>query len=187
MSLEIDPATRANLELTRTLSGAREGSLLATIDLTVTPAGARLLAERLASPLTDPDAISERLDSVAFLVEAAPIRDALRAKLAGAPDFLRALSRLSLDRGGPRDLAAVRDGLASAAALARILERPTRLPPSFARVRRAFAPIAARCRPTLPRRSPTTCRWSNAMAASSARARFPRSTRRGRCATRAGG
>ena len=57
-SLEIDPATRANLELTRTLSGAREGSLLATIDLTVTPAGARLLAERLASPLTDPEAIN---------------------------------------------------------------------------------------------------------------------------------
>src|SRR5208282_4732482 len=56
-SLEIDPATRANLELTRTLNGAREGSLLATIDLTVTPAGARLLAERLASPLTAPAAI----------------------------------------------------------------------------------------------------------------------------------
>src|SRR5271166_5352041 len=63
-NLEIDPATRANLELTRTLAGAREGSLLATIDLTVTPAGARLLAERLASPLTDPDAINERLDSL---------------------------------------------------------------------------------------------------------------------------
>ena len=71
-SLEIDAATRANLELTRTLTGAREGSLLATIDLTVTPAGARLLAERLASPLTDPAAIDERLDALAFLVEAAP-------------------------------------------------------------------------------------------------------------------
>ena len=69
-TLEIDPATRANLELTRTLAGARDGSLLATIDLTVTPAGARLLAERLASPLTDPDAINERLDCLDFLVEA---------------------------------------------------------------------------------------------------------------------
>ena len=65
-SLEIDPATRANLELTRTLSGARDGSLLATIDLTVTPAGARLLAERLASPLTDPEAVNRRLDSLEF-------------------------------------------------------------------------------------------------------------------------
>ncbi len=188
MSLEIDPATRANLELTRTLSGAREGSLLATIDLTVTPPGARLLAERLASPLTDPSAINERLDSLAFLIEAAPIREALRRELEGAPDFLRALSRLSLDRGGPRDLAAVRDGLAAAAALAlhpRDGRRASRR--ASARIRRAFVPIAERYRPTSPRRWPTSCRWSNAMAASSVRARFRRSTRRGRCATRAGG
>ncbi len=120
-SLEIDPATRANLELTRTLSGAREGSLIATIDLTATPAGARLLAERLASPLTDPLAINERLDSLDFLVEAASTREALRRTLMSAPDFLRSLSRLSLDRAGPRDLAAIRDGLFAAGALARVL------------------------------------------------------------------
>jgi DNA mismatch repair protein MutS len=130
-SLEIDPATRANLELTRTLSGARDGSLLATIDLTITPAGARMLAERLASPLTDPDAINRRLDSLDFLVEAAPMRDALRRALVRAPDFLRALSRLSLDRGGPRDLAAVRDGLAAATTLASILEVAQELPPEL--------------------------------------------------------
>jgi DNA mismatch repair protein MutS len=127
-SLEIDAATRANLELNRTLSGAREGSLLSTIDLTVTPAGARLLAERLASPLTDPAAINLRLDSLDFLVEAAPMRDALRRALAQSPDFLRALARLGLDRGGPRDLAAIRDGLAVAGALARILEARDDLP-----------------------------------------------------------
>src|SRR5271166_3525701 len=141
-SLEIDPATRANLELTRTLNGAREGSLLATIDLTVTPAGARLLAERLASPLTDPDAINRRLDSLDFLVEAAPMRDALRRALAHAPDFLRALARLSLDRGGPRDLAAIRDGLAAAAALARILEAGQDLPPELLS---AYARLRADC------------------------------------------
>ncbi len=121
-TLEIDPATRGNLELTRTLGGGRDGSLLATIDLTVTPAGARLLAERLASPLTNPDAINTRLDCLDFLVEAHALREALRRALASGPDFLRSLSRLSLDRGGPRDLVAVRDGLAAAAALARILE-----------------------------------------------------------------
>ena len=90
-SLEIDPATRANLELTRTLGGAREGSLLATIDLTVTPAGARLLAERLASPLTDPAAIGARLDCGRLPRRGAAARDALRRELAGAPDFVRAL------------------------------------------------------------------------------------------------
>jgi DNA mismatch repair protein MutS len=141
-SLEIDPATRANLELTRTLGGAREGSLLATIDLTVTPAGARLLAERLASPLTDPEAINRRLDSLDFLVEAAPVRDALRRALAHTPDFLRALARLSLDRGGPRDLAAVRDGLAAAAALAGILEAAEDLPPELLA---AYALLRADC------------------------------------------
>jgi DNA mismatch repair protein MutS len=132
-TLEIDPATRANLELTRTLSGAREGSLIATIDLTVTSAGARLLAERLASPLTDPHAVNERLDALDFLVAAAPIREALRRELAGAPDFLRALSRLSLDRGGPRDLAAIRDGAAAARALALILDGAENLPPELER------------------------------------------------------
>jgi len=141
-NLEIDAATRANLELTRTLSGAREGSLIATIDLTVMPAGARLLAERLASPLTDPKLIDERLRSVDFFVEAAPIREALRRELKAAPDFLRALSRLSLDRGGPRDLAAIRDGIAAANAVARILEGENDLPPELAR---ALAQLSAEC------------------------------------------
>jgi len=141
-SLEIDPATRANLELTRTLSGARDGSLLATIDLTITPGGARLLAERLASPLTDPDAINARLDSLDFLVQSAPLREALRRALAHAPDFLRALARLSLDRSGPRDLAAIRDGVAAAAALAAMLEAGQDLPPELLA---AYARLKADC------------------------------------------
>ncbi|MBG0799373.1 DNA mismatch repair protein MutS [Methylocystis sp. L43] len=106
-ALEIDAATRANLELTRTLSGAREGSLLWVVDLTVTPGGARLLAERIAAPLTDARLIAARLDAVAFFLEKPDLRGAFRAKLARAPDLSRALSRLSLERGGPRDLASV--------------------------------------------------------------------------------
>jgi len=113
-SLEIDASTRANLELTRTLSGERAGSLLDAIDLTVTSAGARQLAERLASPMTRQSEIERRLEAVAFFVEEGRLRADLRAVLRAAPDFIRALSRLSLDRGGPRDLAAVRDGLSVA-------------------------------------------------------------------------
>jgi len=143
-NLEIDAATRANLELTRTLAGAREGSLLATIDLTVTPAGARLLAERLATPLTDPNLINERLLSLDWLIEAAPVRDALRRELKSAPDFLRALSRLSLDRGGPRDLAAIRDGIATANAVAHLLEAADDLPPELVR---AVARLKTDCEP----------------------------------------
>jgi DNA mismatch repair protein MutS len=119
--MQIDPATRASLELTRTISGKRQGSLLSAIDSTRTGAGARLLAGRLAAPLTDPAAIRERHASVGRFVEAAPVRQQLREALAGLPDVERALSRLSLGRGGPRDLAAIRDGLEGALAIAALL------------------------------------------------------------------
>ncbi|MHA1536783.1 MAG: DNA mismatch repair protein MutS [Alphaproteobacteria bacterium] len=112
--MAIDVATRRNLELTRTLSGERQGSLLSVIDRTVTGAGARLLTRRLASPLTDPGAIARRLDMVGFFVDGGAGREALRACLRRAPDIERALSRLALGRGGPRDLAALRDALAEA-------------------------------------------------------------------------
>jgi DNA mismatch repair protein MutS len=117
-TLEIDAATRANLELTRTLKGERAGSLLATIDLTMTPAGARLLAERIAAPATDPALIAERLDAVAFFVDEFDLRARLRALLARAPDLARALSRLSLQRGGPRDLGNIRAALSCAREIA---------------------------------------------------------------------
>ena len=139
-TLEIDAATRANLELTRTLSGQREGSLLAAIDRTVTPAGARLLAERLAGPLTDAAAIERRLDAIAFLIDDARLREDLRAKLRGAPDFARALARLALGRGGPRDLGAIRDGAKAAAGIGAKLEGAVGLPPELADL---LAPLAA--------------------------------------------
>ncbi|HYM30125.1 MAG TPA: DNA mismatch repair protein MutS [Candidatus Cybelea sp.] len=121
--MTIDGATRRNLELTETLSGARAGSLLSTIDRTLTGAGARLLAQHLAAPLTDPKAIAARLDMVQAFVDDAAMRQALRGVLARMPDLERALSRLSLGRGGPRDLAAVRDGLAETHAAKEVLSR----------------------------------------------------------------
>ena len=117
-NMQIDAATRANLELTRTLSGERQGSLLAAIDRTVTPAGARLLAERLSGPLMDPAAILSRQDSIAFLLERRDLRLYLRQALKSAPDMARALARLVMDRGGPRDLAALRDSFGLARDLA---------------------------------------------------------------------
>ncbi len=126
----IDGATRANLELTRTLSGDRSGSLLSAIDRTVTGGGARLLAERLAAPLTDPAAIADRLDSVSRFVTDASLRDDIRTALKTAPDMPRALSRLSLDRGGPRDLAAIAGGLEAAAEIGRRLRKSKEAPSS---------------------------------------------------------
>src|SRR5438270_8189734 len=113
-TMAIDPATRANLELTRTLSGERRGSLLDAIDGTVTPAGSRLLAQRLAAPLTDTAQIAQRLDSVSAFAADSSSRDAIRTVLRGAPDMSRALARLSVGRGSPRDLAGLRDGITAA-------------------------------------------------------------------------
>jgi DNA mismatch repair protein MutS len=125
-TMAIDPATRANLELTRTLSGERRGSLLDAIDCTATSAGSRLLAQRLAAPLTDAPAIARRLDPVGVFVADPAAREDIRSILRGAPDMSRALARLSVGRGGPRDLAGLRDGiLAADQALARLAELDT--------------------------------------------------------------
>ncbi len=122
-TLAIDAATRANLELMRTQSGERRGSLVAAIDRTVTVAGARLLSQRLAAPLTDSAVIARRLDAVELFAADAMLRADIRARLAAAPDLARSLARLVLGRGGPRDLAAIRDGLEAAAGLqARLAE-----------------------------------------------------------------
>jgi DNA mismatch repair protein MutS len=112
--LAIDPATRLSLEIDRTQRGEREGSLLACIDRTVTSGGARALAERIARPLRDPVAINHGLDAVEWLLERRDLRRDLRDGLKAAPDVARAVSRLALGRGGPRDLAAIRTGLSVA-------------------------------------------------------------------------
>ena len=119
--LEIDAAARLNLELVKTLAGERKGSLLSVIDRTVTAAGSRELGRRLAAPLTDTGLINERLATVTFLVETPIMRGKLRAHLANAPDLMRSLARLALNRSGPRDLAALRDGLAQARQIAGLL------------------------------------------------------------------
>ncbi|WP_409558815.1 DNA mismatch repair protein MutS [Agrobacterium sp.] len=121
-TLFIDPATRANLELAKTLSGDREGSLLGAINRTVTGGGARLLAERLLSPLTDPERINARLDSVSWLMDDNAMAERLREALKHVPDMPRGLSRLALERGGPRDLGAIRQGLSVAASIAASLD-----------------------------------------------------------------
>ncbi len=121
--LLIDAATRTNLELARSNQGARAGSLLAAVDRTVTAAGARELASRLASPLTDEGAVNARLDAVSYLVSEPKLRGELRAALKSAPDLARALARLALGRGGPRDLGSVRQAIIAAHDLAAQLLR----------------------------------------------------------------
>ncbi len=106
--LQIDPSTQRNLELHATLSGERKGSFLATIDRTLTAAGARLLARTMAFPMTDMGAINERLEHVSWFVRDFSLTRSLRKILHRCPDGERVFSRLSLDRGGPRDLLAIK-------------------------------------------------------------------------------
>lgn len=113
-SVQIDAATRRNLELTQALSGGRTGSLISVIDHTVTAGGGRLLERRLSGPSRQLETIQNRLDAVSYAFDAKQTADTIRDQLRKVPDLDRALSRLSLDRGGPRDLAAIRNGLTEA-------------------------------------------------------------------------
>jgi DNA mismatch repair protein MutS len=133
--MQIDAATRRNLELTQALSGGREGSLLAAIDRTVTAGGARLLERRLSSPSLDLAVIHARQEALGYLLEAPSLRDRLRDALRRVPDIDRALSRLALDRDGPRDMAAIRAGLEQAGRIAEMLETA---PPLLADAGRAL-------------------------------------------------
>ena len=155
--MAIDAATRRNLELARTLSGERAGSLLASIDRTLTGAGARLLASRLSGPLTDAPAINDRLDDVECLQTGGNLRDDIRTALRNCPDMERALTRCAMDRGGPRDLAAIAAALARATTLRALLDGQDALPSGLTELARDLghhqdfaAALAAALAPDLP-------------------------------------
>ena len=135
--LEMDAATRASLEILRARDGGTTHTLLAAVQRTLTPSGARLLAAWMAAPLADPAAIAARQDAWSWLLANGDAAGTLRACLRAAPDMARALGRLSLGRGGPRDLAALRDGLAAARTAHAALDGP--LPDVLAVARAALA------------------------------------------------
>ena len=118
--MEIDPATRRSLELTRTLAGESRGSLLHAIDRTVTAAGGRLLAERLAAPLGNAESIIDRHELVAWFLQHMDMCEQIRVKMAGLSDMERIMARLSMGHGGPRDLSGLANGLASASEIVTI-------------------------------------------------------------------
>ncbi len=137
--LAIDAATRMSLELTQTQRGQVTGSLRHSIDMTVTAPGSRLLAARLAAPLADAAAINHRLDAVTFLTEDTLMGGRLRAELKAVPDLARALTRLALDRGGPRDLAAIGKAVGSAISVSRLLAGAQTLPAVLERLSATLA------------------------------------------------
>lgn len=132
--LAIDPSTRLSLEIERTQKGSREGSLMSAIDRTITSGGSRLLAARLSRPLNNPVEINRRLDGVQWFLAQRTLRQEVRGRLRGMSDMARALSRLGLGRGGPRDLKVIRDCLDLAKDLVGLLQPndpETRLDPDW--------------------------------------------------------
>lgn len=109
--VRMDSATRRSLELTQTQFGAKQGSFLWAIDKTNTAMGGRALLARLQAPPRDASLLGQWHDQVALLLEAPSLQQALRKELAEVTDLERAISRLSLGRGGPRDLLAIRQVL----------------------------------------------------------------------------
>jgi DNA mismatch repair protein MutS len=138
--LAMDAATRASLEIVETRSGeTARHTLLAAVRRTVTPGGARLLAGWLQAPLTHQAAILGRQDAWDFLLSQGALTERLRQSLRAAPDLARALARLALGQGNPRDLAAIADGLRIAAEIAQRL--PDALPPLLAEARSALGAL----------------------------------------------
>ena len=139
-TMMIDAVTRASLELCEARAGGRKGSLLGAVDRTVTAGGGRLLSRWVAAPLTAVDRIEERQDAVAWMLAQRSVRAEARDALSEAPDLARALGRLGVGRGGPRDLAGVGRALDRARSLAALLHaapEPPRLLAAAARTMEA--------------------------------------------------
>jgi len=139
----IDAATRANLELMRTLSGERKGSLFHAINQTVSGPGGRLLAERMMSPLTDIHQITQRQNSISYLLEKPELAQSLRHSIKKIPDMARALSRLALNRGGPRDLASLLSGMNGARTIVKEFTNSNELPSEFSKAATAINALSS--------------------------------------------
>ena len=122
--LQLDAATRASLEVSRARDGGAEHTLLSAVQRTVTAGGARLLLQWLGAPLTDVGAITDRQDGWSWLLANTTAIPVVQVALRGAPDISRALGRVALQRGTPRDLAAIASGLAAAGRAAAALSGP---------------------------------------------------------------
>jgi DNA mismatch repair protein MutS len=120
--MSIDGSTRRNLEIVITLSGDKKGSLLSTIDRTITSAGSRLFLHNLTTPYAYANAVNAKLDGVQFFFDNQSVKSDIREILKRIPDMERSLSRICLKKGGPKDLVAIRDGLSESTMIAELIE-----------------------------------------------------------------
>ena len=119
--MQIDPATCRSLELVESASGSKKNSLLGTLDKTMTACGGRLLSLYLALPLSDAKLIEQRLDNVEYFLKHTELQTQVRDLLKHFPDIERALSRVFVAKGMPKDLVLIRDGMAMANTISGLL------------------------------------------------------------------
>jgi len=119
--MEIDAATRQNLEILRTLNGTRKGALISILDKTKSSLGGRLLQKRLSAPLYNKGIINQRYDEVDAFTKDMRLLDEAETLIKTVPDIERALSRITIGRGGPKDLIMIREGLARAEGIQQLI------------------------------------------------------------------
>ena len=122
-TMRIDSSTRKNLEISQTLIGNKKGSLINSVDMTLTAAGARQLDKDISAPLTNIKEINGRLDMIKFLIETELARSGIREILKSSADVDRAKARIIVSRGGPRDLKSIQLGIEAAHDLKNILDK----------------------------------------------------------------
>ena len=109
--MTLDASTRRNLELDETLRGERKGSLLGTLDFTITPMGKRLIHQWVSQPLLQVAKINKRQDGVQHFVSNGMVRAELREELKPLADLERLVNRVIAGQAQPRDLVAMRNTL----------------------------------------------------------------------------
>jgi DNA mismatch repair protein MutS len=109
--MTLDASTRRNLELEETLRGDRKGSLLGTLDFSITPMGKRLMHQWVSQPLLQVEKIRQRQDGVGYFVSNGMTRAELRDALKPLADLERLVNRVIAGQAQPRDLVAMRGTL----------------------------------------------------------------------------
>ncbi|HRK91205.1 MAG TPA: DNA mismatch repair protein MutS [Anaerolineales bacterium] len=120
--MTLDSSTRRNLELDETLRGERKGSLLGTLDATITPMGKRMIHQWVSQPLLNVERINKRQNGVEFFVQNGMVRAELREALKPIADLERLINRVIAGQAQPRDLVAMRETLGKLPKIAEALE-----------------------------------------------------------------
>lgn len=120
--MTLDSSTRRNLELDETLRGERKGSLLGTLDATITPMGKRMIHQWVSQPLLNVERINKRQNGVEFFVQNGMVRAELREALKPIADLERLINRVIAGQAQPRDLVAMRQTLGKLPKIAEALE-----------------------------------------------------------------